>query len=104
MRFLLETLALTAVMAAPYFLLDYGWAFLLGFLAAIGSDLWPALAIERKDRDLPRRPTKVMLLDMGFHQSVPLMILAVTAATLPWVPCVWRRGAGLMSLCLAGRR
>ncbi len=91
MRFLLETLALTAVMAAPYFLLDYGWAFLVGFLAAIGSDLWPALAIERKDRDLPRRPTKVMLLDMGFLQSVPLMILAVTAAAVTgWLDWAYR--------------
>ncbi len=91
MHFLLQTLILFAVMAAPYFLLDSGWAMILSVVVAVGSVLWAALAIERQDRELPRLPTKVRLLMLGFQDTVPIIAFGVMiAAVAGWLDWAYR--------------
>ncbi len=84
--FLVETLALFAVLAAPYFILDYGWSFIANAVFMLGYILWPRLASWRKRKTATEPavkpkgpPIRVFLLVLGFQCSVLVIATGVTA-------------------------
>ena len=90
MRYLLEVLTWTVVLATPYLLFDYGWATTSNVGIVAAYCLLNAMILDRQDTGIPNLPLKDLLILTGFQMSVPVMAIGVVAVAITaWAEWVW---------------
>lgn len=87
---MLEASILAVVLAAPYFLVDYGWAAKFGYAIVPGYVLWTLARLYR----YPSYPMRLTLLQVGIGAAVPFMAAGLfMAAAAGWLSWAYRADA-----------
>ena len=89
--FLVETSVLSVVMAAPFFLLDYGWGAIVVGLVFLGYILWTAMLIRRREKTEAAPPLRVRLLAVAVILSAGFMFAGLAiSVVLGWISWAYR--------------